>query len=132
MDIKEIKLSIAKDFINKYLEWMNDYNNSEMSESEYGRKYGWGKSAPEMRDTQKSMLWFHGHIFSGRYIWGWKKDFGIELRTLVELHREGFLSYDYCSSSRARMLGKTDFYYINQNKAKEIYRAYKTGFFAET
>lgn len=130
METKEVKLIIAKDFISKYLEWLNDYNNPEMPESEYGRKYGWGKGAPEMKDTQKTMLWFQGHIFNGRYTWGWKKEFGIELRTLVELHREGFLSYDYCTSHKARMLGKTDFYYISQNKAKEIYRSYKNGFFA--
>lgn len=131
MEIREAKLQIAKDFIDQYLAWLNDYNNPEMPEREYANKYGWGKSTPEMKDLQKSMLWFHGHIFSGRYIAGWKRDFGFELRTLVELHRAGFLSYDYCSSWKARQLGKTDFYYLSQAKAKEIYRAYKSGFFAE-
>lgn len=130
MEIREAKLQIAKEFIEKYLDWLNDYNSPEMSEGEYARKYGWGKGAAEMKDLQKSMLWFHGHIFSGKYVWGWKKENGFELRTLVELHREAFLSYDYCTSHKARMMGKTDFYYINQNKAKEIYRAYKNGFFA--
>ena len=130
MEIREIKVKIAKEFIDKYLEWLSDHNNPEMTDRDYGRKYGWGKFASEMKDTQKSMLWFQSHVFSGRYISGWKKDYGIELRTLVELHGAGFLSYDYCSSSRARVLGKTDFYYISQNKAKEIYKAYKNGFFA--
>lgn len=129
MMIKEIKLQIAEEFIDKYVEWLNDHNSREMTDREYGRKYGWGKSSTELKDTQKTMIWFHGHIFSGKYIWEWKKA-GIDLQTLVALHREGFLSYDYCSSSRARMLGKTDFYYISQNKAKEIYRAYKNGFFS--
>ena len=130
MDIIEIKLSIGKDFINKYIEWLNDHNNPEMTDRDYGWKYGWGRGASEMKDTQKSMLWFQSHVFSGRYISDWKKEFGIELRTLVELHRDGFLSYDYCSSWKARQLGKTDFYYISQKKAKEIYKAYKNGFFA--
>ena len=130
MELKEIRLKIAAEFIARYIEWLNDYNDSTLSDSEYGRKYGWRRSAESVKDTQKSMLWFQGHVFSGKYIWQWKKD-GIELQTLVELHRDGFLSYDFCSSHRARMLGKTDFYYISQNKAKEIYKAYKNGFFAE-
>lgn len=130
MELREAKLMIAKEFIDKYLEWLSDYNSSELTEREYANKYGWGKGSPEMKDTQKSMLWFQGHIYSGKYTWSWKAA-GIDLRTLVELHRAGFLSYDYCTSYKARMLGKTDFYYISQAKAKEIYRAYKSGFFAE-
>ena len=131
MEIREAKMQIAKEFISKYTEWLNDYNNPEMLEREYGKKYGWGKDTVEMKDTQKSMLWFQSHVFSGKYISNWKND-GIDLPTLVELHRSGFLSYDYCSSHRARMLGKTDFYYSNQAKAKEIYKAYKNGFFHES
>lgn len=130
MEIKDAKMHIAKDFISKYIEWLNDHNNHEMSDRDYGKKYGWGKSADDMKDTQKSLLWFQSHIFSGRYIWGWKET-GIDKAMVYELHRAGFLSYDYCSSHKARMLGKTDFYYISQNKAKEIYKAYKDGFFAE-
>lgn len=130
MTFTEAKMSIAKEFIGKYVEWLNDHNNPEMSDSEYGRKYGWGKFDSEMKDTQKSVLWFQGHVFSGRYIWGWK-EVGIETAMVHALHRDGFLSYDYCTSSRARALGKTDFYYISQSKAKEIYKAYKNGFFAK-
>lgn len=132
MNAKEAKLKIAKEFIGKYNEWLNDYNNAEIPEREYGRKYGWyrNNSIPFMKDTQKSMIWFQTHIFSGKYVKAWKED-GIDLQMLVELHRENFLSYDYCTSYKARMLGKTDFYYISQNKAKEIYKAYKNGFFIE-
>lgn len=126
MDIKEAKLKIASEFISKYLEWMNDHNNADLSDREYGRKYGWGRSEEPVKDTQKSMLWFQGHIFSGKYVKQWRAD-GIEP---FDLHRAGFLSYDYCSSWKARQLGKTDFFYINQNKAKEIYKAYRNGFFA--
>lgn len=130
MKVQEAKMQIAKEFISKYSEWLNDYNNPEISDREYGKKYGWGKGVVEMKDTQKSLIWFQSHVFSGRHISGWK-DAGIDLSMLVELHRSGFLSYDYCSSHHARMLGKTDFYYINQVKAKEIYKAYKKGFFNE-
>lgn len=125
MDIQEAKMQIAKEFISKYTEWFADHNNTEMSDREYGRKYGWGKSAEPVKDTQKTMLWFHGHIFNGKYIDQWRDD-GINP---VELHRAGFLSFDYCTSYKARCLGKTHFYYINQDKAKEIYKAYKSGFF---
>ena len=45
MEIKEAKLKIASEFIAKYLEWMNDHNNADMTDSDYGRKYGWGRSA---------------------------------------------------------------------------------------
>lgn len=125
MKINEAKLKIAGEFIAKYLEWMGDHNSAEMTDNEYGRKYGWGRSAEPVKDTQKTMLWFQGHVFSGKYVQQWRAE-GIEP---FELHRAGFLSYDYCSSWKARQLGKTDFFYINQAKAKEIYKAYKSGFF---
>ena len=127
MEIKEAKLRIAKEFIGKYTEWLNDHNNADMTDRDYGRKYGWGKSSEPVKDTQKSVLWFQGHIFSGKYLHQWRAE-GIDP---IELHRAGFLSYDYCTSYKSRILGKTDFYYISQGKAKEIYRAYKDGFFAE-
>ena len=100
-----------------------DLNSADMTNIVSG--YDWGRSAEPVKDTQKSMLWFHGHIFNGKYLRQWKEE-GINP---FELHRAGFLSYDYCSSWKARQLGKTNFFYINQNKAKEIYKAYKSGFF---
>ena len=125
--MKEAKLKIAKEFISKYLEWLNDHNNPEMSDRDYGRKYGWGKHTESLKDTQKTMLWFQSHVFSGKYRNQWKAE-GINP---FELYQDGFLSYDHCTSWKARQLGKTDFFYINQNKAKEIYKAYKNGFFTE-
>lgn len=123
MDIKEAKMQIAKEFISKYTEWIADHNNAEMSNRDYGWKYGYYKSAEPVKDTQKTMLWFLGHIFHGKYLYQWKAD-GIDP---FELYRAGFLSYDCCTSHKARILGKTDFFYIRQEKAKEIYKAYKTG-----
>ena len=127
MDIKEAKMQIAKEFIGKYLEWLNDHNNADLTDREYGRKYGWGKFSEPQKDTQKTLLWFAGHIFQGKYLQQWRQE-GIDP---FELHRAGFLSYDNCSSWKARNLGKTNFFYISQAKAKEIYKAYKNGFFAE-
>lgn len=125
MTINESKLKIAGEFIAKYLEWLADHNNTELSDREYGRKYGWCKHTEPMKDTQKTMIWFQGHIFSGKYLNQWKAE-GIDP---FELYRADFLSYDCCTSHKARMLGKTDFFYISQSKAKEIYKAYKNGFF---
>lgn len=131
ISMKEIKLRIAKEFIAKYLEWLSDYNNTELADKDYGWKYGWRRGAVDvMKDTQKSMLWFQSHIFSGRHICGWEKE-GVDRATVYALHRDGFFSYDFCTSHHARMLGKADFYYISQSKAKEIYKAYKNGFFNE-
>lgn len=127
MGIKEAKLKIASEFITKYLEWLNDHNNADLTDREYGNKYGWGKFSEPQKDTQKTLLWFVSHIFSGKYLEQWKKD-GIDP---FELYRAGFLSYDHCTSWKARNLGKTNFFYISQAKAKEIYKAYKNGFFAE-
>lgn len=127
MEVKEAKRKIATEFVAKYIEWLTDHNNPELSDRDYGWKYGWGRATEPMKDTQKSMLWFHGHVFNGKYLNQWKAE-GINP---FELHKDGFFSYDYCSSWKARQLGKTDFFYINQNKAKEIYRAYKNGFFVE-
>lgn len=127
MTINEAKKNIANEFMSRYVEWLSDHNNEDLSDRDYGRKYGWGKHSEPFKDTQKTMIWFHGHIFNGKYLNQWRAE-GINP---IELHRVGFLSYDYCSSHKARMLGKTDFYYINQNKAKEIYRAYKNGYFED-
>ena len=125
MGIKEAKLHIAKEFIDKYIEWMNDHNNAEMSDREYGMKYGWARFTSPVKDTQKSVIYFQSHCFNGKY----RNEYLAEGIDAFELHRIGFLSYDYCTSYEARAKGKVDFFYINQNKAKEIYKAYKNGFF---
>ena len=125
MTVNEAKMQIAREFIDKYVEWMTDHNNPEMSDRDYGWKYGYGKHKEPFKDTQKAVIYFQRYIFSGKYLNQWKAD-GINP---FELHKAGFLSYDYCTSHKARILGKTDFFYINQNKAKEIYKAYKDGFF---
>ena len=132
MEIIEAKLKIAKEFISKYLEWLADYNDKEMTDLDYGRKYGWRRnhSIKTMKDTQKALIWFQSHIFSGRYLDGWT-DAGIDRNTVYALHRNGFFSYDSYSSYKARMLGKCDFYYLSRTKGKEIYKAYKNGFFRE-
>ena len=124
-DINEAKKVISDDFLNRYYSWLEDYNNKELSDRDYGHKYGWGRGSEEQKkDLQKNLLWFQSHVYSGRYINGWP-ELGIDRNMVYQLHREGFFSYDYCTSYKARCLGKTDFYYLNQAKVKEIWKANK-------
>jgi len=130
MTFDEAKKSIAKEFISKYLEWIADYNNTELTASDYGRKYGYSRSeeTKTQKDTQANLVWFQANIYSGKYIGGWER-VGYEKSMIYNLHQMGFLSYQYYSNYQARQTGHSDFYYINQAKAKEIYKAYKNGFF---
>lgn len=125
MTINEAKMAIASEFISKYREFLSDLET--LDDKEQGRKYGYSFNI-ESKDIQKTMLTFQQYVFSGRYLPGWVKA-GFDKQMIWELHRIGFLSHDYNSNWQARQLGQTDFYYINQAKAKEIYRAYKKGFF---
>ena len=130
MTFDEAKKNIAKEFISKYLEWIADYNNTELTVSDYGRKYGYSRSeeTKTQNDTQAILVWFQANIYSGKYIGGWERA-GYEKSMIYNLHQMGFLSYQYYSNYQARQTGRSDFYYINQAKAKEIYKAYKNGFF---
>lgn len=46
-------MQIAQEFIGKYIEWLNDHNNADLTDREYGNKYGWGKFSEPQKDTQK-------------------------------------------------------------------------------
>lgn len=125
MTINEAKIKVASEFISKYKGFLNDLKT--LSENEIGHKYGYLFSK-DLKDTQKTMLIFQRKVFSGRYLPAWERA-GIDRNTVWELHRIGFFSHDLSQSWMAHKTGKTDFYYINQAKAKEIYKAYKNGFF---
>ena len=125
MTIEETRVKIEQEFMNRFYEFINDVNEKEINDRDFGWKYGYvlteSMKKKFSKGTQSNLMWFQSHIFSGKYLQQWKAD-GINP---IELHRIGFLSYDYCSSHKARMLGKTDFYYISQATAKEIYKAHK-------
>lgn len=125
MTINEAKMAIASEFIGKYREFLVDLET--LDAKEQGRKYGYSFNI-ECKDTQKTMLSFQKYVFSGRWLPAWVKA-GFDKKMIWELHRIGFLAHDSSSNWQDRQLGHTDFYYINQAKAKEIYRAYKNGFF---
>lgn len=123
MTTAEAKSRIKEEFIARYYTWLEDEKN--LTDEEFGRKYGWGRgeSSPH-KDNQKTVGIFQKYFFSGRWIQAWEKA-GYEKRTIWQLHDEGFLSYDYHYSSQAKALGKTEFFYISQKTAKEIYKEAK-------
>lgn len=123
MTTTEARARISEEFMSRFHEWLDDY--AEMPDMEYGRKYGWAKNPEvEAKNDMKSLIRFQKYIFSGLWDYQWVK-LGYEQRTLWELKKEGFLSYQMYSNWEARATGKTDFYYISQKTAKEIYKASK-------
>lgn len=122
MATQETKERICNEFMSKYREWLNDA--AHMDEYDYSRKYGYKKPEAEYKDNLKEVTLFQKYFFAGRYLPAWEKA-GYDRADIYALHREGFLSYDYDSSWKARQLKKTDFYYISQKTAKEIYKAYR-------
>lgn len=127
MTLNEAKVQIASEFIERYQIWLNNRNT--MPKDEYAKKYGCLKNDEEVKDIQKSMLWFQKHIFNGKFSNNWKKS-GISGNVLFELSDIGFLSFKTDSSWLAQQFKETDFFFINQATAKKIYKAYKDGFFS--
>lgn len=95
---------------------------------EFGWKYGILLTEEGIRnhskDTMKNLIWFQQHIFTGRYLPMWVEE-GYTKNVIWDLNNEGFLSYQMYSSGMARASNRTDWYYIPQRTAKEIYREYK-------
>ena len=127
-DTKEARAAIATEFMNGFYEFLADvkaYGNGSFDPWDFGMKYGYKLTESGIKehskDTQKNMLWYQAHIFSGRHTHGWEKA-GYSAKVIWELWHEGFLSHDDCWSHKARIMGKTDFYYISQGTAKQIYK----------
>lgn len=121
MDAKE---RIKKEYMDAYYEWLED--RFKLSDNEYGRKYGWGKSESVMKlkDSIKAVIVFQKYIFTGRWLPAWEK-VGYNRSDIWRLHREGFLSYQMYSNWNARATNRTDFFFISQKTAKEIYKEAK-------
>jgi len=127
MELKEAKMQIAKDFINKYYAFLDDIKT--MESREFGRKYGWGlesikNSTKNGKDTQKSLIKFQSLIYSGHWLPEWERE-GYPKQLIWDLNKAGFLSYQMYSNCNARATGRTDFYYISQEKAKAIHKYFK-------
>ena len=122
MTVKEAKEMIKAEFIKRFYEWLDDEKN--LDPKDYGWKYGWQKSEVLHKDNLKSVLTFQKYMFSGRWLPEWVKE-GYDHKTIWALHHEGFLSLTEHNNWMARQTGKTDFYFISQKTAREIYKESK-------
>ena len=122
MTTAEAKEMIKKELMDGFHEWLRD--EQEMPDFEYGKKYGWGKGAVAHKDNFKSLNVYMEYQFGGRYLPGWVKA-GYDKETIWALYHEGFLSYKNYSNWNARARGMTDWFFITQKVAREIYREYK-------
>lgn len=122
MTTAEAKEMIKAEFIKRFYEWLDDEKN--LAPYDYGRKYGWQKGEILHKDNMKSVLTFQKYMFSGRWLPGWVKE-GYDRKIIWALHHEGFLSFAEHYDWMSRQTGKTDFYFISQKTAREIYKEYK-------
>lgn len=124
--IAEAKERITQEFVNKYYEFLEDVPNG--GSKEFGKKYGILLTdegiAHHKKDTMKNFLWYQQNIFTGRYIHGWEEA-GYSKCVIWDLYHDGFFAYTYYSNYRARSTGRSEWYYIPQRVAKEIYKANK-------
>ena len=104
MTINEAKESIKEEYIESFHKWLDDHKN--------------------LSEDEKSIIIFQEYIASGRYVQDWIKA-GYDANILHELCQEGFLSYQMNCGQTAIKLHKVDFYYLNQNTVKQIYRELK-------
>lgn len=128
MTREEAIKKIEQEFIDRFYEFINDVNTMEDGNRDFGMKYGYhlndAMRKEHGKNTQGNLLWFQTHIYSGRWLPDWIKA-GFEIETICELSRSGFLSHNYYCNWNARATGHTNFYYISQATAKEIYKTYK-------
>lgn len=125
-EIEQAKARITEEFISRYYEFLEDVPNG--GSKEFGWKYGILLTEEGIRnhskDTMKNLIWFQQNIFTGRWLPMWVKE-GYTKNVIWDLNNEGFLSYQVYSNGMARASNRTDWYYIPQRIAKEIYREHK-------
>lgn len=123
--LKQAWNKICKEFMERYHTFIKDV--VEYDEKPFGKKYGFCLIAEAQKkyskDTQQTLLFFQSHVFSGRFLPAWEKE-GYDSNTIWGLAYNGLLARDYSSSWQAKMRGETTFYYITQQTAKEIRKAF--------
>lgn len=122
--IDETRDRISAEYMAHYYEWLHD--EAEMSDSDYGRKYGWGKGEIRHTDCLASLKVYNRYWGWGAYLPRLKRQ-GFDSHELWELRKEGFLSYKAYSSWRACQLHETDWFFISERTAVQIYKARKGG-----
>ena len=124
----EARWRISKEFIEGFYQWIDDEKT--MPDREYAKKYGCGKGEIQHEDNFKGVKVYLEFIFNGRWLKDWEKA-GYDKHVIWRLKDKGFLRLKEYSNWMARQLRETDFYYIPQSSAREIYRAFKQKLFPE-
>ena len=109
MTTAETRKRISEEFMNGFYQWLKD--EAEMPETEYGRKYGYGKGENLHKDNLKGLqvyAKYFGFAGYGKNL----KAAGYDMNAIWKLKQEGFLSYTFYSNSRARSMNEQDWYYI--------------------
>lgn len=120
--IEEAREAIKQEFMEGFYEWLKDER--EMSEDDYGRKYGYGKGTTVHEDNWESVKVYREYFFGGRYLPAWERA-GYSREAIWQLKQDGFLSYKEYSNWNARARGKTDWFFISLKTARQIYKECK-------
>ena len=118
----EAKEKISQELMDAFREWIQDWD--EMPNDELGQKYGYGKGTSRPKWTFDGLKHYMDLVFGGRYMPGWIKA-GYPKEVIWDLGRDGFLSYKCYTNWQARHTGRTEWYYIPQRTAREIWKANK-------
>ena len=120
MTTAEAKDMISREFIGKFKAFLMDWD--ELEDREFGRKYGFLRGEKKPRYTFDGLKSFMRHVYAGRTQKGWVAA-GYEKKVIWMLRSEKWLS-DYETKENGF---RETVYYITQDTAREIWRAYKAG-----
>ena len=118
----EAKEKISRELMDSFREWISDFDT--MTDYDFGRKYTYGKGSEKPKYSFEYLKHFMDYEFCGRWLPHWVKE-GYPREVIFDLNREKWMSYQGYSNWNARATGRTDFYYISQRTAREIWKAYK-------
>jgi len=122
MTTMEAKEMISRELMDSFREWISDFD--VLSDYDFARKYTYGKGKEKPKYTFEYLKHFMDYEFGGRWLPHWIKE-GYPREVIWDLHREAWLSYQEYSNWHARATGRTEWYYISQRTAREIWKAYK-------
>ena len=122
MTTMEAKEKISTELMDSFREWLRDWD--EMPDSDFGWKYGWRKGPNKPEENFDGLKRFMDLIFGGRWLPHWVKE-GYPREVIIDLSCEKWLSYKGYSNWNARATGRTDWYYIPQRTAREIWKKWK-------
>lgn len=118
----EAKEKISRELMDSFNEWLKDWD--EMTDYDFMRKYTYGKGKEKPKYNFEALKVFMDYEFGGRYLPGWVKE-GYPREVIIQLRNEKWLSYQEYSNWHARATGRTDWFFISQRTAKEIWKQYK-------